>query len=118
VGWRPVFFDPFPLGISARGNSGPGLHTGRFALGSRPAATRSPRGQAAGLHVAMDELKRCEKLVGEKRGSEVKALHREIDQFAAELAEGNLSEVERQKYASSISEWWQIAIKWLKGKTK
>jgi hypothetical protein len=66
----------------------------------------------------MEELKRYEKLVGEKRGSEVRAVQREIDQFVAELAQRNLSDVERQKYASRISERWQIAIKWLRGKTK
>lgn len=72
----------------------------------------------AALHVAMDELKRYEKKVGEKRGSEVKALHQEMDKLAAELGKGNLSEADRQKHASRISEWWQTATKWLKGKTK
>lgn len=70
------------------------------------------------LHVAIDDLKRYEKLVGEKRGSEVKALHQEIEKLTAELGKGNLSEADRQKHASRIAEWWQTATKWLKSKTK
>ena len=70
------------------------------------------------LHVAMDELKRYEKLVGDKRGADVKALHQEIDKLTAELGKGSLSETDRQKGAAKISEWWHRATKWLKGKTK
>jgi hypothetical protein len=77
-----------------------------------------PEDAKAALHVAMDELKRYEKLVGEKRGGEVKALHQEIDKLTAELGKGNLSEADREKHASTISEWWQRATKWLKGTTK
>ncbi len=77
-----------------------------------------PEDAKAALHVAMDELKRYEKMVGEKRGSEVKALHQEIDKLAVELGKGTLSEAERQQQASKITEWWHTAIKWLKSKTK
>lgn len=70
------------------------------------------------LHVAIDQLKRYEKLVGEKRGAEVKALHQEIDKLAAELEKAELSEAELQKLASTISNAWQRATKWFKGKTK
>jgi len=72
----------------------------------------------AALHVAIDELKRYEKLVGEKRSTEVKALHQEIDKFTAELGKGELSEADRQKHASRISEWWQRATKWFTGTTR
>ena len=72
----------------------------------------------AALHVAMDELKRYEKLVGEKRSTEVKALHQEIDKLTAELGKGDLSDADRQKHVSKISEWWQRATKWFKGTTK
>jgi len=77
-----------------------------------------PEEAKAALHVAMDDLKRYEKLVGEKRGSEVKALHQEIDKLTAELGKGNLSEADREKHASTISEWWQTATKWFKSKSK
>ncbi len=72
----------------------------------------------AALHVAIDELKRYEKLVGEKRSTEVKALHQEIDKLTAELGKAELSDADRQKHASKISEWWQRATKWFKGTTK
>lgn len=69
----------------------------------------------AALNLAVDHLKRYEKLVGDKRGSEVKALHQEIDKLAGELSKGNLSEAERHKHASRISEWWHTATNWMKG---
>jgi len=72
----------------------------------------------AALHVAMDELKRYEKMVGDKRGAEVKSLHQEIDKLAVELGKGNVSEADRQKVAAKISEWWQTATKWMKNKSK
>ena len=72
----------------------------------------------AALHVAIDELKRYEILVGEKRGTEVKALHQEIDKLTAELGKVDLSDADRQKHVSKISEWWQRATKWFKGTTK
>jgi len=80
-------------------------------------AGRQDQAKAA-LHVAIDELKRYEKLVGEKRSSEVKGLHQEIDKLTVELGKGNLSEADREKHASKISEWWQRATKWFKGSTK
>ena len=69
----------------------------------------------AALHEAMDELKRYEKLVGAKRGSEVNALHQEIDKLTVELAKGPLSDADRQKIISKIADWWHTATKWMKG---
>ena len=51
-------------------------------------------------------------------GDLVKRVYQEIDKLTAELGKGNLSEAERQKLASRISEWWHVATKWLKAKTK
>jgi hypothetical protein len=70
------------------------------------------------LRVAIDELKRYEKLVGENRAAEVQALHREIARLSAELEKVSPSEAQREKYAAKISEWWQRATKWFKSKTK
>jgi hypothetical protein len=72
----------------------------------------------AALHVAMDELKQYEKLVGDKRGIEVKTLHHEIDKLASELDKGPLSETERQKLVAKISEWWHTATTWMRSRSK
>lgn len=72
----------------------------------------------AALHVAVDQLKRYEKLVGEHRGAAVKALHEEIAKLTQELDKSPPSEEERKKLAAQISEWWHSSTKWFKNKTK
>lgn len=72
----------------------------------------------AALHIAVDQLKRYEKLVGHNRGSEVNALHQEITKLTNELEKGTPSESERKKMAGQISEWWSGATKWFRTKTK
>ncbi len=69
----------------------------------------------AALNLAADDLKRYEKLVGEKRGCEVNALQEEIDKLTVELSKGNLSDADRQKHVSRISQWWHKATNWMKG---
>ncbi|HWB12287.1 MAG TPA: YfdX family protein [Pirellulales bacterium] len=70
------------------------------------------------LHAAIDQLKRYENLVGENRGAEVKALHEEISKLTAELEGGKLSEAEKRKHATRISDWWHRATKWFKGNVR
>lgn len=72
----------------------------------------------AALHVAIDQLKRYEKLVGDSRGAEVRALHHEITKLTNELEKGPPSESERKKISDQISQWWHGATKWFKTNTK
>lgn len=72
----------------------------------------------AALHVAIDQLKRYEKLVGDHRSAEVKALHQEITKLTNELEKGMPSESDRKKLAAEISQWWNSATKWFKNKSK
>jgi hypothetical protein len=70
------------------------------------------------LNVAIDELKRYEKQVGDNQSAEVKALHQEITKLTAELEKGKPSETEQQKHATTISGWWQRASQMFRSKTK
>jgi hypothetical protein len=72
----------------------------------------------AALNLAIDDLKRYEKLVGDNRGVEVKELHQEINKVNIELAMGSLTEADRMKVANKISDWWHTATKWMKNKSK
>jgi len=72
----------------------------------------------AALHVAIDQLKRYEKLAGDTRSAEVKALHQEITKLTGVLEKGMPSEEEIQKMAAQIGEWWQNTTKWFKTHTK
>jgi len=72
----------------------------------------------AALHVAIDQLKRYEKLVGDHRSTEVKMMHQEITKLTKELEGGPLTESEQKKLAGQIAQWWQGATKWFKSRTK
>lgn len=72
----------------------------------------------AALHVAIDQLKKYEKQVGDHRSAEVKAMHEEITKLTNELEKGKLTETDKNKATGQISQWWHGATKWFKGRTK
>jgi hypothetical protein len=68
----------------------------------------------ATLKLASDDLKRYERITGESRGKEVRALYQEIDNFTkSHEGEKDLKKA-MENSENMISSWWERAVKWFK----
>ena len=68
----------------------------------------------ATLKLASDDLKYYERITGESRGKEVRALHQEIDKFTKSLEGEKDLKTAMENAAKTISSWWDRAVKWFK----